>query len=183
MPKTCSSNQILRKAFTRKGRRFPAACIRRVSPYSQRYGNFQKQTLKKMTRRLRGYGKASRGNTRVCDDGSILRKAYVVLRKNGTKRLVKGSCIKKRGLSVKGERIGPLRKGEMSKYGYVGVKDLSRGERRNALAKAVVVLGSLSVWKKINVLYVFFKNTNPELSGKFNEDKNWIKKTYGLKAF
>jgi len=76
-----------------------------------------------------------------------------------------------------------LRKGEMSKYGYVGVKELSRKGRRAALAKAVTSLGSLSVWKKINVLYVFFKNTDPELSDKFNEDKNWIKNTYGLKAF
>jgi hypothetical protein len=136
-----------------------------------------------MTRRLRGYKKTSRGNTRVCLDGSILRKAYVIFRKNGTKRLVKGSCIKKRGLSVKGARIGPLRKGEMSKFGYIGIKHLSRGKRHAALAKAVAALGSLSVWKKINVLYVFFKNTHPDLSNKFNEDKNWIKKTYGLKAF
>jgi len=180
MPKTCASNQILRKTFTRKGRKYPPACIRRVSPYSQRYGNFQKQELKKMTRRLRGYRKASRGNTKVCADGSILRKAYVVM---PSKRLVKGSCIKKRGLSVSGARIGPLRKGEMAKFGYVGVKDLSLKERRGALAKAVAALGSLSVWKKVNVLSVFFKNTSPELSAKFNQDKNWIKATYGLKAF
>jgi hypothetical protein len=49
--------------------------------------------------------------------------------------------------------------------------------------EAIEKYGSLSVWKKINVLSIYFKNTNPALSALYNKDKNWIRTTFGLKAF
>ena len=184
MTSRCSGNRVLRKAYTRKGKRVHEACIRRVSPYNERYSDFQKRVLRRMTRRLRGLSKEFRGNTKKCSSGEVLRKAYVRFSKSGKRALVKGACISKKGLSVVGSpKIGPIRKGELSRFGYFNVASLTRDERRQALAKAVAVFGSLSIWKKINVLYVYNKYTNPGLSAKFNEDKNWIKKTYGLKAF
>jgi len=71
----------------------------------------------------------------------------------------------------------------MAKFGYVGIATLSTPERRTALKRAVKALGSLSVWKKVNVLYVYTKNKNPALHAKYSADRNWIKNTYGLKAF
>lgn len=169
----------------RKGKRITAKCIRKVTPYPERYGDFQKAQLKRMSRRLRGLTKKSRGNTTICTNNRTLRKAYVRYTKSGKRKLVKGSCISKRGLSNRKtvKKIGPLRKGNLKQYGYQQILDLSLTKRHEALKQAVDKYGSLSVWKKVNVLYIFFKNTNPELSELYNQDRTWIKKTYGLKAF
>lgn len=184
MPGTkCSENQILRAAYTRKsGTRVLAKCIPRVSPYHERYGNFQKRVLGKMTRRLRGFSRAYRGNTKVCGKGLTLRKAYVPYKSGARGKLVKAACITKRGSSTSGVKIGPIRKGELAKYGYFSVDTLRVNERRSFLKKAISELGSLSVWKKLNVVYVYNKNKNPELAEKFLADRDWIKATYGLSA-
>lgn len=78
--------------------------------------------------------------------------------------------------------IGPLRKGLMTKYGYVNISSLTEKQRHVALARAIKEYGSLSTWKKINVLSIFAKNKNPGLKAIYNSDKEWIKRTYGLKA-
>ena len=72
--------------------------------------------------------------------------------------------------------IGPLRKGELKQFGYAAHNSVA--SRHRSLAKAIKKYGDLSVFRKINVLYVFNKNRNPTLASKFNSDKNWIHKTY-----
>jgi len=185
MTPVCPEGQIRRKAYTRKGVHYKASCIRKVSPYDERYSIFQDKERKRMSRRLVGVGKAVRGNTKKCPPGETIRKAYVRLSKTGTRKLVKAACIVKRGKPERNSTraIGPLRKGELSKYGYVKISNLSEKARHSALAKAVEEFGSLSVWKKVNVLYIYTKNTNPELSAKYDDDRNWIKNKFGLKAF
>lgn len=84
----------------------------------------------------------------------------------------------RRGNSTR--KIGPLKKGELLRFGYEA--KLSSTERRAALKRAVHKYGSLSVWKKINVLYVYSKYSNPALHKKYDADRNWIRRTYGLKA-
>lgn len=78
-------------------------------------------------------------------------------------------------------RIGPLHKGLLTKLGYVNVHDLSEAKRRAALKKAVSAYGSLSTWKKINVLSIFAKK-HKNMKAIYESDKDWIKRTYGLKA-
>jgi hypothetical protein len=78
-------------------------------------------------------------------------------------------------------RIGPLHKGLLTKLGYVNVHDLSEAKRRAALKKAVSAYGSLSTWKKINVLSIFAKK-HKNMKTIYEADKDWIKRTYGLKA-
>ena len=182
---TCPKGQIRRKSYTRKGRRYPASCIRQVSPYDERYSVFQARTRSRATRRLVGLKKAARGNMQKCPPAQTLRKAYVRISKQGTRTLVKGACITKRGNPTRLTQgtIGPLRKGELAKHGYVKIAALTLNERHAALAKAVAEFGSLSVWKKVNVLYVYLKNVNPELSAKYRDDRDWVKATYGIKAF
>jgi len=183
MREPCNENEIIRKSYTRKGSRVPATCIRKVTPYPKKYSNFQTMVLKRMTQRLRGIGKSKRGNTKKCRSGKILRKAYVRFSKKGKRSLVKGSCITKKGKpQIILRKIGPLRKGDLSQFGYVKIMDLTKEERHTALRKAIAKYGTLSIWKKINVLYVYNKNTNPELSSLYNEDRNWIKDNYELKA-
>ena len=129
-----------------------------------------------------------------CKKGFILRQSYT---RKQTR--VPSACI--RSTSPAGEKysnfqtrvlrgkkrgtraIGPLRKGLMAKYGYVNIASLTEKERHSALARAIKEYGSLSTWKKINVLSIFVKNKNPGLKAKYNSDKDWIKGTYGLKAF
>ena len=182
-PNRCPENQILRAAYTKKsGKRVLAKCIPRVSPYPERYSDFQKRVLRRMTQRLRGYTKSHRRNNKVCGPNLTLRKAYVPYISGKKGKLVKASCITKRGYSTSGVKIGPIRKGELSKYGYTEVRLLRVNERRNALKKAISALTPLSVWKKLNVIYVYNKLKNPELAAIFISDRDWVKTTYGISA-
>ena len=78
--------------------------------------------------------------------------------------------------------IGPLRKGELTKYGYIHVTKLSVEERRAALRHAVREYGSLTTWKKLNAVAVYTRYAAPESYAIFHQDMDWIRKTYGLKA-
>lgn len=87
----------------------------------------------------------------------------------------------RRGTRRSRDLIGPLRKGRLSKFGYHDVHDLSETQRHSALSKAVEKFGSLSVWKMVNVLYIYNKR-HPKMRDLFNRDRVWIKNTFGLKA-
>jgi hypothetical protein len=121
-----------------------------------------------------------------CPPGTILRSAYLQLsRKTRKRRFVKARCIRDvgnpgKGFQGLGPGIGPLRKGDLSKFGYDHVVSMSALKRKIALAKAVRAYGSLTVWRKLNALYVYTKNTAPESSALFDEDRNWIKEHYGI---
>ena len=183
---SCPSGFIMRKAHTRKGKKIPKKCIRKTSPYNQKHTDFVKETKKRMTIRLRGFRKSLRKNNIKCASGKISRKSYVrIITKTGKRVHVPASCIPDIGNPGKRLQpgIGPLRKGELARFGYKSVKELSVNERHEALKKAVIELGSLSVWRKLNAVYVYTKNTNPLISSKYNQDRNWVKSTYGLKAF
>lgn len=180
----CETGFILRKAYTRKGKHVKSACIRKTSTYSQTSSNFKRSEKKRMTMRLRGFKKTLRKNSKVCPKGTILRKSYVrIPRKTGKRISVSASCIPDVGLPGKRKQpgIGPLRKGELVRFGYKSSNQSD--DRHNALKKAVNELGSLSVWRKLNAIYVYNKNTNPTLAAKYNADRNWVRATYGLKAF
>lgn len=180
----CKAGFILRKAYTRKGKHVKSACIRKISPYAQTSDDFKLSEKKRMTMRLRGFKKTLRKNTTVCPKGTILRKSYVrISKKTGKRSSVSASCIPDVGLPGKRMQpgIGPLRKGELVRFGY---KSSSQSQERHAaLKKAVNELGQLSVWRKLNAIYVYNKNTNPTLAAKYNADRNWVRATYGLKAF
>ena len=77
------------------------------------------------------------------------------------------------------QRIGPLKKGRLTKFGYTHVKELSERERHGALRKAVNSLGSLTVWKMVNVLYVYNKK-HAATGALFKSDRDWIEKTFGI---
>jgi hypothetical protein len=125
--------------------------------------------------------KSKRGSKR-CSRGKILRNPYVRVSKSGKRTLVTASCIPDLGRPGKrtSPGIGPLHKGELTKFGYSS--SLGVNERRIALKKAVAEYGSLATWRKVNAIYVYTKNTNPTASAKYDADRNWIRETYGLKA-
>ena len=92
-------------------------------------------------------------------------------------------------LPVKGSKtrkwspgIGPLRRGELSQFGYAGVAKLPVAQRHVALKKAVEKFGPLSVWRKLNAVAVYTKHTSPRISRIFKSDMAWIRRVFGLKA-
>ena len=76
--------------------------------------------------------------------------------------------------------IGRLRKGDLTRFGYDHVKTMSEGRRHLAIARAVKAYGALSVWRKLNAVYVYTRNTAPASSAVFKADRDWVREYYGL---
>lgn len=67
----------------------------------------------------------------------------------------------------------PVKKGLLRKYDY-SVHDTQR-VRQKSLRAASKEYGALSVFRKLNVLVTYNKNTNPKLSSKFKKDRDWVR--------
>ena len=76
--------------------------------------------------------------------------------------------------------IGPLHKGELATFGYTNVASLSQNRRHLALSRAVRVYGALSVFRKLNAVYVYTRYTAPVSSAIFKLDRDWVKEYYGV---
>jgi hypothetical protein len=72
-------------------------------------------------------------------------------------------------------RIGTLKKGLLIKFGYQNVTQLSQQQRHEALAKAIRAYGALSVFRKLNAVYVYNRKTNPSHSKIFKTDRDWVR--------
>ncbi len=70
--------------------------------------------------------------------------------------------------------IGPLKKGKLG--GYHSYQPLE--ERKMHLNKAVKEYGALSVFRSLNALAVYNKNTSPESAEIFKRDRNMIRDMY-----
>ncbi len=117
----------------------------------------------------------------ACPKGKILRKKYTkksFVRKDGVrikKTIVSASCIKDKGVAGKGQNLfGKIKKGTLTKFGYS--TNLNKEQRLSKLKKAVKSLGYSTVIKKLNVVRILNKNTNPVVSSKFYEDIKQLKK-------
>jgi len=76
--------------------------------------------------------------------------------------------------------IGHLRSGTLGQFGYSDIMHKTLEQRRRALKKAVASHGWLSIFRKLNAVYVLNKNTNPPLAAKFLKDRNWVRKNFRL---
>ena len=72
--------------------------------------------------------------------------------------------------------IGSLKKNKLGQFGYHAF--ISQKERDKALKKAVKEYGALSIFRSLNAIYVYNKNTNPEASEIFLADRNMIRDVY-----
>ena len=70
-------------------------------------------------------------------------------------------------------RIGPLKKGELRKYGY-SYKNPEQ-IRRIALAKAISVDGRSTVYHRLNAVAKLSVSKAPEASKIFAADRNWVR--------
>ena len=116
-----------------------------------------------------------------CPAGTIYRKSYRKL--SGIR--VAGNCIADvgtpgKGLKTGGPGIGPLRVGDLAQFGYEHVTDMSATRRHLSLGRAVAKFGVLSVFRKLNAVYVYTRRTAPISSRIFKADRDWIKDQFGL---
>ena len=177
------------------GTRVAPRCVRSTTVYKSTRRNKPKvyiPSVKTLARKACPPGMIERKEyTRKFSSG-VRQKGYIVRKRNGTTYTVhpksqgskiKPTCIKdKKTSSKETKKIGPLRKGELSKHGYSF--RVSREERHKALRQAVKEFGVLGVYRKLDAVAKLSKSTIPEASRVFKDDRNWINKRLGpIKAF
>ena len=118
-----------------------------------------------------------------CGKGFILREGYKrrgYYNKYGTyikAVYVPPTCIVDRGKKGKGPRLLPeLKKGTLSQYGYHA--HLNAQERHKSLSRATRNIPAITVFRKLNAVYVLSRNTNPRVSNIFRRDRDWVKSTF-----
>jgi hypothetical protein len=79
---------------------------------------------------------------------------------------------------VCGKGIGPLKKGELGQFGYHNVLKISEAKRHSMLDKAVEKYTALSIFRKLNALYVYTRRSSPGSSAIFFADRNWVREQY-----
>ena len=67
--------------------------------------------------------------------------------------------------------------GVLEKYGYHGIKDLTQRQRHGALNRALSDIRPLSLFRRLNALYVLNKNQDPGVAGLFRKDRDYVKTT------
>jgi hypothetical protein len=121
------------------------------------------------------------GGTRACPTGTIRRRGYSAKRRGTTYR-VKSSCIKDRGAKGRWQTvrrmmgIGPLRKGDLTAFGYSHTKGTTA--RHEAIDKAVSRYGRNSTIRKLNAIAVYSKRTAPSRSRIYKRDMRYVQKKY-----
>lgn len=204
--KGCPDGFHKRSSYTSKlGHRISPRCVKSTTVYRESHKNFTRRVLSTQARRLKSIGKSATAKLH-CPPGKVERRGYV--RKFGQSILQKGytvhrtggkdyriypakssvyvhpSCVKDRGLPGKlspGEGFGPIRKGELKKYGYTFVEPTH--VRHEALNKAVKEFGALGVYHKLDAIAKLSKRTVPKASKVFREDRQWLTDNYKLDAF
>jgi hypothetical protein len=160
----CPSGYIKRSGFTRRtnGKRIKAICVRGTKAQN------------------------TRKSSKLCGPGKILRSSYTrrVLKKNGSVKetRVSATCVRdmgKPGKLPKGApTIGPLKKGELQRFGYM--YKLPEHNRHSALRLAIKALGSLNVYRKLDAVAKLTNLTSPKASATFATDRDWIRSKYVL---
>ena len=200
----CREGYIKRRSYTRKnGTHVKSACIRKTSKYTNRPYDPAERQKNRLGRIL--------GTKKKCPPGEVSRSAYIrrftnSVRKSGYTRKTKtgkeikvfptgesifvpSSCIKDVGkagkLANNSQKIGPLRKGELRKFGYS--YKLPEAERHKSLEKAIRDKGPLDTFRKLNAVAKLSSTAAPAASSVFSADRNWVRKMYSvngsLKAF
>jgi hypothetical protein len=160
----CPPGFVKRSGFTRKtnGKHIKGICVRGVS------------------------AKAKEAKVNPCGPGKILRSSYTrrIVKKNGSVKQtrVSSTCVRdmgKPGKLPKGApTIGPLKKGELQRFGYM--YKLPEHDRHNALRAAIKSLGSLNVYRKLDAVAKLTNLTSPSASAVFAADRDWIRSKYVL---
>jgi len=126
-------------------------------------GNSVGSLHKLFTRHPHTGGYTKKAPTPLCPPGQVLRFGFT--RKSKTRK----QCV---------PGIGKLKEGQLAKFGYSDVVHKTVEVRRAALDKAVKEFGALSVFRKLNAVYVYGRRSAKESSKIFKEDRDWVKGKY-----
>lgn len=81
-------------------------------------------------------------------------------------------------MATRKNKKGPVGTGELKKYGYANVVNMTVTQRHNALIKAVKGYGVLPVFRKLNAAYILSGKKSPESSEIFKADRDWVMNKY-----
>ena len=185
---SCKSGYVTRKAYTRRAGnkkiRILRGCIKAQSQSGKKRSTMDRAIIKKRSkvhatmRKIYGVPK--------CKIGQVVREGYTrksFVRKSGvriSRSKVAPGCIKATGLSktrgTKGKQLFVLEKGTLTKYGYHA--NLTEEERHNVLNKALVDIKPLSLYRKLNALYVLNKNKDKHLAQLYRNDANFVRASF-----
>ena len=163
------------------------------------------KTLRKHARQILKGIPSIRSLSNECPPGQILRKGYTrhystAVRQRGftVKRsmgkeyrvhptnknmYVESRCVKNMGegkTRKSAKLFGPLRKGELAKYGYSF--RIAKSTRRAALKKAIDEYSSLGVFRKLDAVAKLTHTVVPKASKVFEEDRDWVRNTFGIRG-
>jgi len=161
--KKCPEGTLKRKGYTRKnGKTVKSSCVktRKVCPSGKLV---RKAYVRTMSSRVR-----KEGYTRKTKSGKV-----ITVHPTADSITVKSSCMDAP------TRIGPLKKGELKKYGYN--YKLPEAKRHSALQRAIHKLGALNVYRKLDAVAKLSERAAPVASHVFMKDKQWVRKTYANK--
>jgi hypothetical protein len=202
--KGCPEGFHKRTYTSKKGHRVPPRCVKAQTVYRESRKNYSRRVLRRQEERLDHVRRPGTSKLR-CPPGKAIRHGYVrrfgktVMRKGYTVKkasgkeyhikpaqksvYVKPACVKDKGApDVKtpgpGDRIGPLRRGELKKHGYIYLKH--REERHSALRRAIKEFGPLGVFRKLDIVAKLSKHSAPEASRVFKADRDWLRHHYNL---
>jgi|TARA_B110000977_G_C10646650_1_gene326285 hypothetical protein len=66
--------------------------------------------------------------------------------------------------------------GNLSRHGYVDLKDKTKLARHRALMRIIRSGQSpMSLFRRLNALMILFKNRDPKLSKIYKVDRDWVK--------
>jgi len=161
----CGPGYVKRKGYTRKntGKYIKSSCVK---------GSKSKKTPK---------------SHKSCPPGKISRAAYYshrISKKTLKKQTIyiPSACITNRGKAGKykgaGTGIGPLKKGELSRFGYSYKHPDS--DRHSNLRHAIRELGALNIYRKLDAVAKLTVLTAPKASEVFTKDRDWVRSTYVL---
>jgi hypothetical protein len=181
----CKKGSIMRKGYTRhipnKTIRVRSGCIKAQSQSGKKRSTID---LQKITKRIKIHKKMRElFGTPRCKNGQVIREGYTrkaFVKKSDTRIKVAPGCIKATGLSKrrgkKGKQLFVLEKGTLTKYGYH--VNLNEDMRHQSLKKAMHSgLKPLSVFRKLNALYVLNKNKDKVNALIYKKDSEWVKTT------
>ena len=181
MDNKCPAGFIRRRGYTRKsGAQVKSACIKKTSSISRKIcppGQIsRKGHMRHVTARVHaeGYLRTSKTGKTV----KVFPKMKSVF--------VKPSCLKGHARYARHARyansklatprIGPLRKGELKKFGYI--YKLPEAQRHAALKRAIGAMGPLDIYRKLDAVAKLSTRAAPAASSVFGKDRDWIHKTY-----
>ena len=136
-------------------------------------------SIKSLARKACPPGMVERKGYKRKYSNSIRKRGFTVKRSGTTYRVypkeqsasVAAACVKDTGAAGP-KSIGPLRKGELTKYGYSWRQPTEK--RHTALNKAIKVYGPLGVFRKLDAIYKLSEHKISRVAEVFKADRNWV---------